>query len=391
MKPLDAKTFEADKVAEVVDSADLEREVYGVLGVPVDAVNMASTLDRITAAATGRKPFLISTINLNFLVTSQSDEQFRESILRSDLCTADGMPIIWIARILGIPISARIAGSDVFAALKGRQHPARRLKVFLFGGANGVAAKACEKINAEHSSLFCTGWRDPGFVNIDDMSTETHLNEINSSKADFLALALGAKKGQEWLLRNHDRVQIPVRVHLGATINFQAGTLTRAPKFMQKSGLEWLWRILQEPKLWRDRYRNDGFALLRLLVTRVIPLRALERWNRESSRNQGLAVASSENNNGIVLGLNGSAIAANLEVALSYFRRAVAAQMPVIIDLTDTRRIDARFFGLLLMVDKILKRQHLALTFAGASSQIERAFRLNGFSYLLRSKTEPRA
>lgn len=390
MKLLDAKTFEADKVAEVIDSADIEREVYGVLGVPVDAVDMAGTLDRITAAAASRKPFLISTINLNFLVTSHSDEQFRESMLRSDLCTADGMPIIWIARILGIPISARIAGSDVFAALKGRQHPARRLKVFLFGGANGVAAKACEKINAEHSHLFCVGWHDPGFVSIDDMSTEATLHAINSSNADFLALALGAKKGQEWLLRNHDRVQIPVRAHFGATINFQAGTLARAPKFMQKSGLEWLWRTLQEPKLWKGRYRGDGFALLRLLVTRVIPLRALERWHR-NSRKQGLAITSSEKNNGIVLGLNGSAIAANLEVALPHFRRAVAAQMPVIIDLTNTRRIDARFFGLLLMVDKILKRQRLALTFVGASSQTERAFRLNGFSYLLRSKTEGRA
>ena len=388
MKPLSAKTFKADKIAEVFDSADIEREVYGIFGVPVDAVDMASTLERITGATVSRKPFLISTINLNFLLTSQSDEQFRESILRSDLCTADGMPIIWIARLLGIPINMRIAGSDVFEALKTREQPGRRLKVFLFGGAHGVAAAACEKINAERGPLFCAGWRDPGFVSVDDMSTEADLRVINSSNADFLALALGAKKGQEWLLRNHDRVRVPVRAHLGATINFQAGTLTRAPKFMQKSGLEWLWRTLQEPKLWNTRYRNDGFALLRLLITRVLPLRVLERWDRIGSPGQGLAIASLEKNNGIVLNLYGSAVADNVGVALPYFRRAVAARMPVTLDLTDTRRIDARFFGLLLMLDKILKRQGLVLSFTGVSSQIERAFRLNGFSYLLHSKTE---
>jgi N-acetylglucosaminyldiphosphoundecaprenol N-acetyl-beta-D-mannosaminyltransferase len=391
MKPLNANELKAVTVAEVIDADDIEREVYGIFGVPVDAIDMANTLERITAAAVGRKPLLISTINLNFLLSSQTDERFHESILRSDLCTADGMPILWIARLLGIPINTRIAGSDVFEALKVRQHQTRRLNLFLFGGANGVAAAAREKLNAEHGPLFCVGWHDPGFVSVDDMSTDAILSAINSSNADFLALALGAKKGQEWLLRNHDRVQIPVRVHLGATINFQAGTLTRAPKFMQKSGLEWLWRIMQEPKLWKGRYRDDGFSLLRLLLTRVIPLRALERWHRMRSPRQDLVVTSSENREGIVLGLYGSAIADNLEIALPYFRRAIAARMPITIDLTDTRRVDARFFGLLLMLDKVLKRQRLNLAFTGASSRIEQVFRLSGFSFLLHPKTEGRA
>ena len=148
---------------------------------------------------------------------------------------------------------------------------------------------------------------------------------------------------------------------------------------------------MQEPKLWKSRYRDDGIALLRLLLTRVIPLRALGRWHRMGSPRQDLVVASSENDKGIVLGLYGSAIADNLPVALPYFRRAVAAGMPITIDLSDTRRIDARFFGLLLMLDKVLKRQRLNLTFTGASSRIEQVFRLSGFSFLLHSKTEGRA
>lgn len=391
MKPLTAKKFKTDIVAEVLDADDIGREVYGICGLPVDAVSMANTLERITNATAGRKPFLISTINLNFLVSGQTDEQFRESVLRSDLCTADGMPILWIARLLGVPINERIAGSDVFEALKADKNPVRRLKVFLFGGAHGVGAAACESINRQFGSLSCCGWHDPGFVSVDDMSTDTVLDTINSSNADFLAIALGAKKGQDWLLRNHDRIQIPVRAHLGATINFQAGKITRAPKAMQKSGLEWLWRIMQEPKLWKTRYRDDGIALLRLLLTRLIPLRALERWHRMGSRAPDLVVAGSENVNGIVLSLNGLATADNVNVAVPYFRRAAAARMPVTIDLTDTRLIDARFFGLLLMLEKMLKQQHLNLTFRGASSRIERLFRLSGFSFLLQSKTEVHA
>src|SRR5664279_2769245 len=90
-----------------IRSDDLTREVYGVLGIPVDVIDMATVLRRIEAAAAHPAPFLISTANLNFLVTSRSDAEFRESLLRSDLCTADGMPIVWIARLLGISIKHR--------------------------------------------------------------------------------------------------------------------------------------------------------------------------------------------------------------------------------------------------------------------------------------------
>ena len=114
------------------------------------------------------------------------------------------------------------------------------------------------------------------------MSTPAIIDAINASDADFLAVALGAKKGQAWLQQNHARLRIPVRVHLGATINFQAGTLKRAPTLIQRLGLEWLWRIKEEPQLWR-RYWNDGLALLGLLITRVFPLLLVTFWSRLTS------------------------------------------------------------------------------------------------------------
>ena len=89
---------------------DLEREVYGVLGIPIDNVDIATALGKIRTAAAKRRSFLISTANLNFLATSQVDAEFRASLLRSDLCTADGMPIVWIARLLGIPVRERVRG-----------------------------------------------------------------------------------------------------------------------------------------------------------------------------------------------------------------------------------------------------------------------------------------
>ena len=223
------------------------------------------------SAAAGRTAFLISTANLNFLVNSQLDRDFRESLLLSDLCTADGMSIILIARLIGIPIENRIAGSDIFDALKAEHGFENPLKIFLFGGPEGVAAAASTALNSQPSGLHCVGSFYPGFCSVDEMSQDEIIDKINSSGADFLMASLGARKGQLWLLRNHHRLLIPVRAHLGATVNFQAGTVRRAPPTMRKFGLEWLWRIKEERYLWR-RYWNDGRVLLRLLLTRILPL-----------------------------------------------------------------------------------------------------------------------
>ena len=116
------------------------------------------------------------------------------------------------------------------------RHPTNPLKVFLFGGPEGVAAKAHKNLNAETDGIECTGSLSPGFGTVDEMSTSSIIEAINSSNADFLVAALGAKKGQAWLRKNQDRIQIPIRAHLGATMNFQAGTVKRAPAVDAKMG-----------------------------------------------------------------------------------------------------------------------------------------------------------
>ena len=263
-------------------SDDFSRKVYCVLGIPIDAIDMTAALRTVKAAARGSEPFLLSTANLNFLVTSRSDSEFRESLLDSDLCTADGMPIVWIARLLGLPIENRVSGSDLFEELRTAERGARPLTVFWFGGAAGVAAVAAEKINGKSAGLRCVGSIDPGFGTVEEMSRDALLNPVNASGADFLVVSLGAKKGQLWLQQNRDRLRSPVRAHLGTVVNFQAGTLRRAPRYLQSWGLEWLWRIKEEPYLWR-RYWSDGCVLLALLMKRILPL-AIATYLRPATR-----------------------------------------------------------------------------------------------------------
>ena len=260
-------------------SRQLDRPVHWLLGLPFDAVTLDEAVQRIAVAVRERTPLFLSTPNLNFLITSQRDPAFQRSVLNSDLSVADGMPIVWIARLLGIALPERVAGSDIFEALmRGEAGP---IKLFLFGGEDGVAARAADNINAAGGAVQCVGHHSPGFGSIEDMSTPQIIESINACAPDFVLVALGAGKGQAWIERNRAQLSAPVISHLGAVINFAAGTVSRAPGWMQKSGLEWLWRIKEEPKL-AQRYLKDGMALLRLGFRNVLPLMALNARRRQA-------------------------------------------------------------------------------------------------------------
>jgi N-acetylglucosaminyldiphosphoundecaprenol N-acetyl-beta-D-mannosaminyltransferase len=364
---------------------DLSRNVYCVLGMPIDAVGMPTVLGNIEAAAASKVPFFLSTPNLNFLVNTQSDSDFRESLLDSDLCPADGMLIVWIARLLGVPIANRIAGADIFDALKAEHSVIAPLKVFLFGGPEGAAAAACQALNAQPNGLYCVGSHYPGFGSVDGMSRDDIMSKINSTGADFLVVSLGAKKGQSWLQRNQHRLLVPVRSHLGAAINFQAGTIRRAPSIIRRFGFEWLWRIKEEPYLWK-RYWNDGRVLLRLLVTRVVPLALWTWWlqMRFDRQGQDLVITQKRACESLTLRLSGPATARHVEMVIPVFRDAIRTKKQIIIDFSNTSVIDGRFLGLLLMLRKMLKASGADPVFSGLSPTLKSIFHFNDLKFLFK-------
>jgi N-acetylglucosaminyldiphosphoundecaprenol N-acetyl-beta-D-mannosaminyltransferase len=366
-------------------SDDFSREVYCINGLPIDAIEISAALHKIDVAIANKLPFLVSTPNLNFIVISQTDPQFRESLLLSDVCLPDGMPVVWIAWVLGIPIQARIAGADLFEALASRQCSASRLKVFLLGGAKGVAEAACRNLNFRRGGLRCVGYLYPGFGTVEDMSHREITDRINAASADMLVVSLGAQKGQLWLQRNHRHLTLPVRAHLGATINFAAGTVARAPRMLQKIGLEWLWRVREEPYLWR-RYWHDGVVLLRLLITHVLPLAAFVRWLQfveVRKEGQDLVITCLQRDQETLLSFSGFATARNAGLAISHFRNALVISHSIVLDLSGVRFFDFRLLGLVLMLRKQLKERGKTMTIVGVSPRLKRLFHLSGASYLL--------
>ena len=184
-----------------------------------------------------------------------------------------------------------------------------------------------------------------------------------------------------WLKRNNRRLRAPVRAHLGASLNFEAGVVKRAPALMRKSGLEWLWRIKEEPYLWR-RYWHDGRTLLSLLSLHVLPLCIYNLTSRKLSERQ-LTLKSERRADCIKLKFSGAATTKNIDEIVAAFRTTLSASKCVVIDLSDVSVIDQRFLGALLVLRKMLRSNQAELVLTGVSRKLGRVFRLSGVDFLL--------
>lgn len=360
---------------------DFDRNVYCLLGLPFDAVTLPEAVSIVRRAALGSRRCYLSTPNTNFLIACRSDDAFRNSVLYSDLSVADGMPLIWMARLLSIPLVQRVSGSGMFDHMMDESTP--QVKVFFFGGPEGAAELACEVLNSTSCGVRSVGYEYPGFVSVEQMSTDAIVGKINSSGADMLVLSLPARKGSAWIRLNLPKLVVPVVTNLGAVVNFVAGTVKRAPVWMQRTGLEWFWRVIQEPQLWK-RYYLDGKALFRLLVTRVFAYAWYLRRNRPSRITLDRARVTSVTQPDLVtLVLAGVWTQENLDPLRSAFKQAVEAKENLRIDLSDVDYVDSAFIGQLMILfgyqTKIRKRFELV----SANTSLIRIFRWNCADFLL--------
>lgn len=363
--------------------SDFDRQVYCLAGLPFDALDMNKAVSAVRNAKYQGMSCFMSTPNINFVANAVQDPEFLKSVIYSDIVVADGTPIIWMAKLLGVPIKQRVAGSSLFEIL--RTEKRRQMKVYFMGGMDGVAEAASKEINRSATGLTCVGYYSPGFGSVEDMSTDEIIDKINASNADFLVVALGAKKGQAWILRNIDRITIPLVSHLGAVINFEAKRIQRAPTILQNTGFEWLWRIKEEPTLWR-RYFKDGVFFLKLLATKVLPLKFWLKKNKP--RLQQLANQSRvnliEQNDHHVIKVNGAIFDEALTPEVrDQFRKAGNDDKSVHIDLSEAEYVSAGFLGLVLMVKKQLDHKGLDIKFVNCNPTITKVIHWAGMSYMM--------
>lgn len=315
---------------------DFQRNLHWIAGIPFDAITLQGAIDAVKLSANNRTRLFVSTPNLNFLIASQRDAGFASSVMHSDLSLADGMPIVWLARLFGIPIWERVAGSSLFEALTHSMLPTGQqpLRVFFFGGPAGAGKAASDALNSQSGGMRCVGFLSPGFGSVSEMSTDAIIEKINDSDADFLVVALGANKGQAWIEHNLQKLKPPVVSHLGAVINFAGGSIKRAPAWVQRLGLEWGWRIKEEPSLWK-RYWNDGLSFLVLLLTKAIPLALLIRKMKAAGIiEQPSTCAAAIDRNMLKVKWIGPLTHAKAGPLYEYFESAQKQKLPASLDLS---------------------------------------------------------
>lgn len=361
---------------------DFERDVYCIGGLPFDAIDLSKTMSRLRDAKYKKTSYFLTTPNLNFLALAQDDPDFRNSVIYSDIVIADGAPIVWIAKLLGIPIRERVAGSTLFEALG--QEWRRKMAVYFFGGPEGAGAEACRRINEKSTGLACVGYHSPGFGTVDEMSEPSVIDNINSSNADFLVVALGAKKGQAWIVKNLHKITVPLVSHLGAVVNFEAKRLKRAPVRLQKIGLEWAWRIKEEPHLWK-RYWNDGWFFLRLLVTKILPhvmwLKLNQQRLEQLSHNGSVILSEDEDCSRIII--SGAVLDPATPDIRLLMKQAGLQNKNVQVDLDDAEYLGPGILGLLLVLKKQLDKKGLQLKVVGLRANMRKLFNWNGLDYLV--------
>lgn len=235
------------------------------LNTKIDNLTMDETMDVIDGLIQNNAPSYAVTPNLDHIVLLENDAEFVEVYKKADLIVADGKPLIWISKYLKKPIKEKISGSDLFpricslAAKKG-------YTIFIMGAGEGIAEKAAKNLCEKYPGLIFAGMYSPkyGFEQIPD-ELDIMKSLILESKPDILAVALGSPKGEKFIYKHLNEYNVPLSISIGATIDFEAGNVKRAPKWMSNIGLEWLFRITQDPKRLIKRYWKDATSIVPII------------------------------------------------------------------------------------------------------------------------------
>lgn len=264
----------------------MARDTISFMGIPIDNVTMEDVIDQIFGMVNAFKrdntPRYVATVNVNFISNTLSWKTGRsrhpeliDILRRSNLVTADGMPIVWISKMMDSPIKERVAGSDMVPRIAEEAAKSGN-SIFLFGGEPGLAEKASEILKSTYPGLRIAGTYSPvvsteGEAMLDSAEEDKEIvDKINKSGADILFIGLGNPKQEIWFERNKSALNVPVSLGIGGSFSFITGDIARAPEWMQKNGLEWLYRIFQDPgRLWK-RYFKDFIKLGTCIVFPIV-------------------------------------------------------------------------------------------------------------------------
>jgi N-acetylglucosaminyldiphosphoundecaprenol N-acetyl-beta-D-mannosaminyltransferase len=252
--PSSSDTAERAALAEAaVPPASVE-----ILGVPLALTDYERTIEWMDATiATGQRGY-VCVAAVHTVMVCQEDPELRAAVLGSDLTVPDGQPLVWAMNALGHDLSSRVYGPDLMARYCERA-ALTGARMFLYGGRNqGALVQLALNLRTRYPGLNIVGGYAPPFRALTGEEEDFVLDEINRSQADVVWVGIGVPKQEKWMAAMRDRLRAPVLIGVGAAFDFHAGLVSQAPRWMQSIGLEWVYRLTQEPgRLWRRYLRYN--------------------------------------------------------------------------------------------------------------------------------------
>lgn len=248
---------------------------FNVLGVGVSSIDMGIALDTVDGWIARRESNYVTVTGVHGVMESQWDEDLRRIHNRAGLVTPDGRPLVWLGRYNGNKNVDQVCGTNLMLAICEKSR-AKGYRHYLYGGNEGVPELLKSKLEEKFPEINVVGTFSPPFRPLNDDEDEKIINTINEANPDIVWVGISTPKQERWMAEHVERLDAPVLIGVGAAFDFNSGLKKRAPVWMQKCGLEWLFRLLAEPRrLWRRSLRNNPLFIL-MILKQVLGLKRYE-------------------------------------------------------------------------------------------------------------------
>jgi len=321
------------------------RQTVGILGTPVDNLDMTAVLARLEQFISEHRFHQVATANTDFLINALEDPELRCILHTADLVIPDGMPLIWASRLMGAPLPERVTGADLVPKLAALAAE-KGYKIFMLGAKPEVAQLARTRLIASNPGLQIVGCVSPRVAPLVDMNHEEILEAIRAACPDILLVAFGNPKQEKWIHMNRRALaDVSVCIGVGATFDFIAGHTSRAPHWMQRSGLEWVYRLQQEPRRLGGRYMRDLAHFSRHLVQ--------QWWALKRQSTKGVTeIQTGKMGDFTVISIVGDICGRSVPNIQDAAVAALNSHTDLVFDLHQATSVDAQGMGMLINLHK---------------------------------------
>jgi N-acetylglucosaminyldiphosphoundecaprenol N-acetyl-beta-D-mannosaminyltransferase len=343
---------------------------------------MAQAVARVEEQIQSGRTHQIATANLDFARNSLKDQYLQRIICECSMVLPDGAPMLWASTLFGTPLKERVTGVDLIPELA-RLSAQRGYGIFLLGSTEASSRRAAEVLSERYPGVRIVGRSSPEIAPLHEMDNEGLLREIEAADPAILLVAFGNPKQEIWIHRHRDRLKVPVTIGIGGALDMIAGSLKRAPRWVQRMQMEWCFRMAQEPFRLLPRYTRDAVALLMHL-----PLGLAANRMQPGERRHGKlkvevhgpirVIATPAKLSGDVCGW-----------LAREAKAAVQAGQTMIVDMSATVRVEADGLGGLLEARRILLSEGLWIWLAGMSNPVRRVLQFSAVSDLFRVAATP--